>query len=186
MKGLRANLLILVLYLFYNVVYADQLQVHNTSKAIQKTSINDMSEILHYLDNKLIDSGFPKQTRDYVLAISKKSLSNAHNFSLPEKKELINRNIYFLIQNLHIKNQLSSAIIIKQLDKANQSNKPWDYLLSTKQLDIFKSQSVFGSVASTEIQSAIVGICPIWPICENPTPKTPNKKKKRGFNNNVR
>ena len=60
MKGLRANLLILVLYLFYNVVYADQLQVHNTSEAIQKTSINDMSEILHYLDNKLIDSGFPK------------------------------------------------------------------------------------------------------------------------------
>lgn len=166
---------------FFNNAYAAQSQVSNAQASIQNlASANESGEVLNYIDRKLIDAGFSKDTRDYVLGISKARVSSVSDLSLQEKKELINKNIYSLIENLNIENQKSSSLLSEQLNKTNQYERPWDCLLTSERLNLFKSQSVFGAVSVGEMKKVTNGICPIWPFCGNPAPDKGDKKKKKG------
>ena len=168
-----ALLYFFILLFQISYAYSQPSNITKISQSGKKTSQNESNEILRYIDSKLKNAGFSKDSREYVLSVTTKRISE---IGIPESfnKDLINSNLYSLIENLPIKDQQAAIIISKQLNQASIHKKPWDYLLETKQLEFFNSRSVFNSISKLEVEGVILGLCPIWPFCKGDDPE---KKK---------
>lgn len=176
MKGIIGTAIACLILSLFSITHASEPthEIIDTIPHDQKITPNQANEILSYIHKKLQDAGFPKDAQEYILNISNQQIA-ASGKAPTFDQELIDKNIYMLIENLTIKNQKSSSLISKQIYQASKYTKPWDYLITTNQFEFFNSHSVFSDVTPLAIQEAIKKICPIFPFCQSPA--KPKKKR---------
>lgn len=177
MKGRIGTVITSFILSFFNITHAAEPSHSFAIPSHQKTASTQAIEILSYINKKLQDAGFPKETREYILNISKQQIAASPkppNFD----QELIDKNISMLIENLQIKDQKSSSLVSKQIYEASKYEKPWEYLTNANSVEFFNSKSVFIDTTPLAIEEAIKKICPIFPFCQSPTKPKKNDKRK--------
>lgn len=153
LKHLLFFLLVLILPFCSSVIYSSTVS-QGKEMEFQKES----KDLVSYLNTTLIEAGVPEDSRKYLIDISRTELSNVDEKDIPEKKELLRKNLYILLIDLAAKKPL----LLKE-SKMDFSSR--GYELTAAHMSFLKSNQVFNELKINDIKIIFKTLCPIWPFC---------------------
>lgn len=126
------------------------------------------NELLVYVKDVLQEAGFTNAVRDYLVSVASQQLLKVSARDFSDKQRLLKRNLFVFLNNVSEKKSTPTtlAVVRQQYYLANQTDKPWEYILSSKVLAIFKANHIFDHLDVSDIEGSNAKFCPVWPFCK--------------------